>query len=163
MAQRSPGVMAQGDELAPWALALTGNQSLRLCRGELHAEDSVAPIGWGGPLASGAWVMSTTKLQPPFVVPSIAVPSRPSRSLWISEIYRPSVLPKRREVHQGSHCSRPICFMYASYGPQTLLPIAKHFLTQVNTAGDVRHREPTRITCFPHTESTEHATKAQTL
>ena len=48
-----PRVMAQGDELAPWALALTGNQSLRLCRGELHAEDSVAPIGWGGPLASG--------------------------------------------------------------------------------------------------------------
>ena len=29
------------------ASAPAGNQSLRLCRGELYAEESVAPIGWG--------------------------------------------------------------------------------------------------------------------
>ena len=43
----------KGNEQAPWASPPAGNQSLRLCRGELHAEESVAPIGFGPLEGSG--------------------------------------------------------------------------------------------------------------
>ena len=44
----------------------------------------------GGSLPSGVGGVSS-KAAASIFVPSIAVPSRPSRSLWISQIYRPSV------------------------------------------------------------------------
>ena len=44
----------------------------------------------GGPLPSGVGGVSS-KAAAPIFVPSIAVPSRPPRSFWISQIYRSSV------------------------------------------------------------------------
>ena len=51
----------------------------------------------GGPLPSGVGGVSS-KAAASIFVPSTAVPSRPPRSFWISQIYRPSVSLSRRHL-----------------------------------------------------------------
>ena len=66
----------------------------------------------GAPLPSGVGGVSS-KAEAFICVPSTAVPSRPPRSFWISQIYRPSVPPSLSRPHLADDEAHALYHGYA--------------------------------------------------